>query len=95
MEVTASLIDTSTTSNLQFISLDRLISLYENPPTEELTLDEFELFSLDRLQLLRGIENLKTRQFEGNEFNLKLKEVRNLDLALTFYFLTLFLCRWK
>ena len=47
------------------------------PPNEELTLEEFELYALDRLQLLRSIENLKTRGFDGNEFNLKLKEVKN------------------
>lgn len=36
------------------------ISLYLEPPQQELTLDEFELVSLHRLQLLRSIEVLKT-----------------------------------
>lgn len=51
------------------------LSFYMDPPTEELTLDEFELLSLDRLQLLRSIEMLKTRGFEDLEFNRKVQEV--------------------
>jgi hypothetical protein len=43
----------------------RLLSFYNEAPQDELTLDEFELFSLDRLQLLRGIETLRTKGFEG------------------------------
>lgn len=50
-----------------------LLSLYNEPPQEELTLDEFELLSLDRLQLLRSIEVLKTRGFEDNDFNAKVR----------------------
>ena len=52
-----------------------LVSFYHDPPTEELTLDEFEILSLDRLQLLRAIENLKAKQFEEKEFNEKLRMV--------------------
>lgn len=37
------------------------ISMYMEPPAEEITLDEFELMSLDRLQVLRKIEDLKVR----------------------------------
>jgi len=48
------------------------LSFYNEAPQDELTLDEFELFSLDRLQLLRGIETLRTKGFEGNELNNKL-----------------------
>jgi hypothetical protein len=73
MEVTASKVDRS--GGNPTIAVDKLISLYENPPNEELTLDEFELFALDRLQLLRGIENLKTRGFDGQEYTSKLTEV--------------------
>lgn len=39
----------------------RLLSLYSEPPQHELTLDEFEVVSLDRLQLLRSIDVLKTK----------------------------------
>ena len=31
------------------ISQEKLLSLYIDPPQEEITLDEFELFALDRL----------------------------------------------
>lgn len=39
----------------------RLLSLYFEPPQQELTMDEFEVISLDRLQLLRSIEVLKQK----------------------------------
>lgn len=52
------------------------LSLYNEVPQEELTLDEFEVFALDRLQLLRGIEVLRTRGFDGKEFSEKLQLVR-------------------
>jgi hypothetical protein len=53
----------------------QLLSLYNEPPQEELSLDEFELFALDRLQLLRGIENIQTRGFDGQEFANKMGAV--------------------
>jgi hypothetical protein len=53
----------------------RLLSLYNEAPQEELTLDEFELYSLDRLQLLRGIEALRTKGYEGAELEAKMSQV--------------------
>lgn len=35
--------------------------MYTEAPFEEMTLDEFELMALDRLQVLRKIEDLKVR----------------------------------
>ena len=55
-------------------SKQRLLSLYYEPPQIELTLDEFEMLSLDRLQLLRGIEVLKAKGDESS-FNNKVNEV--------------------
>lgn len=54
----------------------RLLSLYNEAPETELTLDEFELFALDRLNLMRKVTELKNRGFEGEEFDSKLKAVR-------------------
>ena len=51
-----------------------LASLYIEAPQEEVTLDEFELLSLDRLQLLRSIEVLKTRGFEDRELATKIAQ---------------------
>jgi len=51
------------------------LSFYNEAPQDELTLDEFELFSLDRLQLLRAIETLRTKGYEGNELNNKMGAV--------------------
>ena len=56
-------------------SITQLLSLYNEPPQEELTLDDFERIALDRLQLLRGIEILNTRGFLGDEFKAQLKPV--------------------
>lgn len=62
--------------------LDKVVSLYTDPPSEEITLDEFELYALDRLQLLRGIETLKTRGFEGQEYENKLKQLQTKYMPL-------------
>mmetsp|Transcript_16242 Transcript_16242/g.24464 ORF Transcript_16242/g.24464 Transcript_16242/m.24464 type:complete len:492 (-) Transcript_16242:202-1677(-) len=64
------------------LSADRLISLYEEPPQEEITIDEFETFALDRLQLLRGIESLKTRNIKGEEYTAKLKQLEEKYMPL-------------
>uniref|UniRef100_A0A7S3H1X7 DNA primase large subunit n=1 Tax=Spumella elongata TaxID=89044 RepID=A0A7S3H1X7_9STRA len=55
----------------------RLLSLYAEPPQQELTLDEFEVVSLDRLQLLRSIDVLKTKGGTEGEhaFNHQLYEL--------------------
>lgn len=41
------------------------ISMYNEAPFEEITLDEFELMALDRLQVLRKIEDLKVQHLGG------------------------------
>mmetsp|Transcript_21947 Transcript_21947/g.36751 ORF Transcript_21947/g.36751 Transcript_21947/m.36751 type:complete len:529 (+) Transcript_21947:67-1653(+) len=54
----------------------KLLSLYHEPPQQELTLDEFEIMSLDRLQLLRSIEILKTKGSESDSnFNNQVYEL--------------------
>jgi DNA primase large subunit len=57
-----------------------VLSMYRVPPQEELTLDEFELLSLDRLQLLRSIETLRTRGFDGPEFSEKINNLERKTL---------------
>lgn len=42
-----------------FHSAMQVISMYAEAPFEEITLDEFELMALDRLQVLRKIEDLR------------------------------------
>ena len=56
-------------------TLSHSLSMYTAPPQEELTIDDFEMFSLDRLQLLRGLELLKTRGFVDKELAEKIKQV--------------------
>ena len=51
------------------------LSLYKTPPQDEITLDEFELLALDRLQLLRGIESLKMRGFDGEDYSNKASQL--------------------
>ena len=43
------------------------LSYYTQPPNEEISLDEFELFALNRLQLLRGFESIKAKGYEPRE----------------------------
>lgn len=49
-----------------------VISMYTEAPTIEITLDEFELFALDRLMVLRKIEDLKARGFRPAEMKERL-----------------------
>ena len=49
--------------------------MYNEAPQEELTLDEFELFALDRLNLMRRMEDFKVRGFEGEELIRRTREV--------------------
>lgn len=63
-------------------SLDKLVSMYTEPPSEEITLDEFELYALDRLQLLRGIETLRARGFEEKEYASKLTQLQTKYMPL-------------
>ena len=52
-----------------------LLSLYIEAPQEEISLDEFELFALDRLSLLRSIETLKARAGDSKDIVEKMKQV--------------------
>lgn len=61
------------------------LTIYNAAPTDELSLDEFEIFALDRLQLLRNIENLKIRGFEGEELKSKVGEVSAHRRGLFFH----------
>ena len=40
------------------------VSLYEKPPREEMTLEEFEVFAVDRLKVLRTIDALRQKGFK-------------------------------
>jgi DNA primase large subunit len=55
--------------------LGHSLSMYTNPPSEEVTIDDFELFALDRLQLLRGLELLKTRGVTDTTLEDKIRQV--------------------
>ena len=61
----------------------KLLSLYNQPPNAEITLEDFELYALDRLQVLRNIESLRLRGMKGDEFRMKLEEVITAALPMT------------
>jgi hypothetical protein len=71
----------------------RLLSLYFEPPQIELTLDEFEMLSLDRLQLLRGMEVLKGKNYDEYDFIQKLNEVNKFKIDV--FFLNNSRFRWR
>lgn len=47
MLLSTSRVDTAS-SAAKRVSQEKLVSLYSEPPQEEITLDEFELYALDR-----------------------------------------------
>jgi len=59
------------------------VSLYREPPNVEITLDEFEDFALERLSLLRGIEQLKARGFEIKELMEKIGELERKHMRIS------------
>ncbi len=63
-------------------SASKSLSLYMNPPTDEITLDEFEDFALERLTLLRGIEQLRARGFEQDELRKKVLELEKKHVPI-------------
>lgn len=56
---------------------------HRSPPSAEITLEEFELYALDRLQVLRTIESLRLRAVKGDEFRMKLEEVLHKCLPMS------------
>lgn len=51
------------------------LQLYKGVPTDEISLEEFERFAVDRLKLMREIENLSIRFKRGSdEYKVKIKE---------------------
>lgn len=72
-------------------------TLFEQQPGTELTLDQFELLSMERLQLLRSIEMLKARGFEEKELYEKIREVSSSQhfLFAVHYGIFIIFCRRK
>mmetsp|Transcript_32706 Transcript_32706/g.67587 ORF Transcript_32706/g.67587 Transcript_32706/m.67587 type:complete len:503 (-) Transcript_32706:106-1614(-) len=44
------------------------LSVYDKPPTEEISLHEFEQFALDRMRVLKAIDSGKAKNLEFTEF---------------------------
>lgn len=59
-----------------------LLNFYHDAPQEEISIDEFENFALDRLQLLRGIEILRSRGIGGTEFKTELERLERKLMPL-------------
>lgn len=62
----------------------KVVSFYNNPPLDELSLDEFEHYAFDRLQLLRKIESFITRGAEGQDLNAKIDMVCLFSYSILF-----------
>ena len=60
------------------------LSMYTTPPDEEMALEEFECFAMDRLYVLRLVEALRARGVERAQFNTAVDEAlaKHLPLAL-------------
>lgn len=73
------------------VSKLQLLSLYTEPPDEELSLDEFELFAVHRLQLLRRLEILRQKETEEGTLKRVSREVSPLSL-FKLLFATIYNC---
>ena len=56
------------------------LSLYETPPIQEISLDQFEEYAFDRLRVLKAIEMHQARGLKGEALRQKLREVTNKSL---------------
>ena len=65
-------------------STRNMVSLYREEPKMEITLDEFEEYALERLSLLRGIEQKKAQGFEKKELKEKINLLENKHMPLKF-----------
>lgn len=75
MQILSRRVDTVPGSRPKASRDKKVVSFYNNPPVDELSLDEFEHYAFDRLQLLRKIESFITRGVEGQELNNKIDVV--------------------
>lgn len=67
------IVDSSRHSFESLLKYPSRLSLYDTPPTEEISLEELEQLAIDRLRLLKYIETLSIRQAKDEEFQQKLK----------------------
>jgi len=58
-------VETARKGNVTLVPL----SLYDTPPTEEVPLEDFELFAIDRQQVLRQVEEAKERGMKSSELS--------------------------
>ncbi|KAI8369573.1 DNA primase large subunit Spp2 [Radiomyces spectabilis] len=58
------------------------LNFYLKPPPAEITIEELELFALDRLQVLKAIENAALRNKRGADFNRDIDQVLEKHLPL-------------
>ena len=78
MQIVSRIIDRSALKSEKHTAISRdktVLSFYNEPPKEELSLDEFEQFAFDRLQMLRKIENIQTRNYEGSDLKNRIDKV--------------------
>ena len=61
-------------NNVNRVLHEPALSLYNLPPTHNVSLDEFESYAIDRLQLLRTIEALRSRNIKGTDFSNAMKK---------------------
>eukprot|EP00007_Cunea_sp_BSH-02190019_P004550 CAMPEP_0174242770 /NCGR_PEP_ID=MMETSP0417-20130205/29106_1 /TAXON_ID=242541 /ORGANISM="Mayorella sp, Strain BSH-02190019" /LENGTH=520 /DNA_ID=CAMNT_0015322197 /DNA_START=90 /DNA_END=1652 /DNA_ORIENTATION=- len=58
------------------------LSMYDVPPTEEIKLDEFESFALDRLRVLKELSAVRVRGISKADTDARIREVTNKYLPL-------------
>eukprot|EP00958_Prasinococcus_capsulatus_P027829 scaffold5931_cov410-Prasinococcus_capsulatus_cf.AAC.7 len=47
----------------------QILNLYNNPPKEEISMEEFERYALDRLRVLKGLDDARSRGKKPEEVN--------------------------
>eukprot|EP01116_Phalansterium_solitarium_P005100 TRINITY_DN1640_c0_g2_i6.p1 TRINITY_DN1640_c0_g2~~TRINITY_DN1640_c0_g2_i6.p1 ORF type:complete len:487 (-),score=145.77 TRINITY_DN1640_c0_g2_i6:138-1550(-) len=58
------------------------LSFYNVPPIEEISVDDFESMALDRIKVLKEIDNAKIRGLKPDEYNHRMEEVCAKHLPL-------------
>lgn len=60
------------------------LNMYEEPPTEDMTLEEFEQFAIDRLKLMKGVEEIGVKHPKkyGDIYRREVQEVMRKHMPL-------------
>lgn len=69
-------------SSANKVGSTRLVTFYKHPPQDEISLDEFEIFAMDRVILLRGIEKIEAKHLDPEPRKKNIDDLQNKHMPM-------------